>query len=497
MSTRPPIRLGLRAGLVIAFLVPAVAIWIAASWFTHARTRSLLDAQVGEGLVAVAAAAASQISAERVLAIQPGDDVAGLRSWTHLAEQLETLRTEAGLRRAVVVDLQGRVRVDTGSVEAGHPPVLPLPVGVRVAELSQDLAELAEVREGRPTASLVTFRGLDGSDYRRGYAPLRGPDGTVVGVLAVEGSTRTFAALRRHALEATLWGLLVTFTLGLTALLVAAALGRPFRRLRDAARRIGAGNLSTPVTAEPRLAELAEVSHAMEAMRLELDARDRQLKMMLAGVAHEVRNPLGGMELFGGLLAEELEHQGSDEARAHLARIRKEIAYLSRIVSDFLAFARERTLHPVDFRATEWIEHARSLLSATAGARGVRISVEAEEEGLQGDRELLTAALVNLLQNAVQASGQGQAVTVRGGREGERYVVRIRDAGPGIPAEVRERIFEPFFTTREQGTGLGLPLTRKIVEAHGGTLVASSVPGDTCFSLCLPRRAAARESSAA
>src|SRR5690606_31498461 len=255
VSTRPPIRLGLRAGLVIAFLVPAVAIWIAASWFTHARTRSLLDAQVGEGLVAVAAAAASQISAERVLAIQPGDDVAGLRSWTHLAEQLETLRTEAGLRRAVVVDLQGRVRVDTGSVEAGHPPVLPLPVGVRVAELSQDLAELAEVREGRPTASLVTFRGLDGSDYRRGYAPLRGPDGTVVGVLAVEGSTRTFAALRRHALEATLWGLLVTFTLGLTALLVAAALGRPFRRLRDAARRIGAGNLSTPVTAEPRLAE--------------------------------------------------------------------------------------------------------------------------------------------------------------------------------------------------------------------------------------------------
>ena len=497
MTRLATIRLGLRAGLVVAFLIPALVIWTMASWFTREQTRSLLDAQVGDGLVAIAATAASQLSGERVLAIQPGDDVAGLRSWTHLAQQLETLRAEAGLRRAVVVDLEGRVRVDTGSVEAGHPPVRPLPVGVRVAELSQDLAELAEVREGRPTASLVTFRGLDGSDYRRGYAPLRGPEDTVVGVLAVEGSARTFTALRRHALEATLWGLLVAFTLGVTALLVAAALGRPFGRLRDAARRIGAGDLSTPVAPERRLTELAEVSLAMEAMRRELDARDRQLKMMLAGVAHEVRNPLGGMELFGGLLAEELEHQGSDEARAHLARIRKEIGYLSRIVSDFLSFARERTLQPVDFQATEWLEHARSLLSATAESKGVQVMVSADEGALQGDRELLTAAVVNLLQNAVQASAEGDAVRVEGGHEGERYVVRVHDAGPGIPTEVQERIFEPFFTTREQGTGLGLPLTRKIVEAHGGTLEVSSVPGATCFSLRLPRRASARESSAA
>lgn len=497
MSVPAPSRLGLRTGLVIAFLVPALVIWTLASWATREQTRALLDAQVGDGLVAVAATAASQISAERVLAIQPGDDVAGLRSWTHLSQQLETLRAQAGLRRALVVDLQGRVLVDTGSIEADHPSVPPLPVGVRVAELSQDLAELAQVRDGTPTASLVTFRGLDGSDYRRGYAPLLGLEDTVVGVVAVEGSARTFSALRRHALEATLWGLLVALTLGIAALLVAAGMGRPFRRLRDAARRIGGGDLSTPVTPERRLSELAEVSLAMESMRRELEARDRQLKMMLAGVAHEVRNPLGGMELFGGLLAEELEQQGSDEARAHLARIRKEIGYLSRIVSDFLSFARERTIHPVEVEATEWLEHARSLLAATAEARGVAIALEVAEGTLEADRELLTAAMVNLLQNALQASEAEHTVHVVGAHEGTQYVVRVRDAGPGIPAEVQAQIFEPFFTTREQGTGLGLPLTRKIVEAHGGTLTVTSVPGDTCFTLRLPCRIADRATSAA
>ena len=86
----------------------------------------------------------------------------------------------------------------------------------------------------------------------------------------------------------------------------------------------------------------------------------------------------------------------------------------------------------------------------------------------------------------MQISAAGQHVTLTG-RQGEgRYVFEVRDAGPGIPAELQARIFEPFFTTREKGTGLGLPLARKLVEAHRGTVTIDSKPGETVFRIVLP-----------
>jgi signal transduction histidine kinase len=136
--------------------------------------------------------------------------------------------------------------------------------------------------------------------------------------------------------------------------------------------------------------------------------------------------------------------------------------------------------------AAELLAQAGGLLSGDAAARGVRVEVEAEPAVLEADGSLLTAALVNLVKNAVQASPQGGQVRVTGRVEGPRYSIRVQDAGPGVPEAERERIFEPFFTTREKGTGLGLPLARKIARAHGGELRLSPAPGPTTFELLLP-----------
>src|SRR5262249_32117247 len=103
-----------------------------------------------------------------------------------------------------------------------------------------------------------------------------------------------------------------------------------------------------------------------------------------------------------------------------------------------------------------------------------------------GDDGLLSAALINLHRNAIQAAPRGSAVAIRGSREKDRYRVEVRDEGPGIPSNLQERVFEPFFSTREKGTGLGLPLARKILQAHGGDLHLSSRPGETVFRAELP-----------
>ena len=127
------------------------------------------------------------------------------------------------------------------------------------------------------------------------------------------------------------------------------------------------------------------------------------------------------------------------------------------------------------------------MLRADAAAREVTLETKAFSAEVEGDQRLLTAAVVNLVKNAVQASPEGGTVSLRGAVEDGRYVVEVEDRGPGIPEDAVERIFEPFFTTREKGTGLGLPLARKIAQAHRGDITLFSSSRDrTLFRLRVP-----------
>ena len=333
----------------------------------------------------------------------------------------------------------------------------------------------------------MLFEGTDGLLYKTGYAPLLS-DGKVVGVVAVEGSAAFFgpahpAAQRVHRPG----GLHPVVAGGRPRCVSARGLSSPLERLVSAALRIGGGDLSTPVAGEATL-EIGILARELEAMRQALDSRDRQLKLMLGGVAHEVKNPLGGIELFSGLLDEELVAASPDvaEARSHLTKIRRELHYLKRIVEDFLAFAKEQKLQVAPLDAKALLDSAAQHLAGEAEGKSVTLTVDAEPATLSGDVSLLTSALVNLVKNAVQISTAGQQVTLRGRKAGERYVFEVRDEGPGIAADLQARIFEPFFTTREKGTGLGLPLARKLVDAHRGTLTLQSKPGETVFRLELP-----------
>jgi signal transduction histidine kinase len=159
---------------------------------------------------------------------------------------------------------------------------------------------------------------------------------------------------------------------------------------------------------------------------------------------------------------------------------------LKRIVEDFLAFAKERKLQTSPFPARALLESAAQHLAGEAEGKQVKLEVQAEDATLEGDQNLLTSALVNLVKNAVQISSAGQRVTLGGQRLASDYELTVRDEGPGVAAELQARIFEPFFTTREKGTGLGLPLAKKLAEAHHGQLTLRSRPGETVFTLRLP-----------
>jgi signal transduction histidine kinase len=467
----------LSARLLVAFLVPTLLFLALTGTTVYGLARGILEDELGTSLSAIAAATASQVNGERMLTIEPGDDATGTRTWRNLVRLLTELREASGVRRVYVVDTQGRVRADVGGE-------LPLPVGTEVPELARDRLELSRVFSGQRAASQVLFQGSDGQLYKTGYAPVR-RDGEVVGAVAVEGSAAFFGPLSRLSRSFAAASAVALGVLGLVAILTARGLARPLRRLMDSALRIGRGDLTTPVPPEPTR-EIGVLARELEVMRGALESRDRQLKLMLAGVAHEVRNPIGGISLFSGLLAEDLRAGAHAEASGHVARIQREVEYLQRIVEDFLAFAREQPLSRAPVAAPDLLQEASGLLAADAANKEVTVEVEAEPAMLEADGSLLTAALVNLVKNAVQASPRGGRVRVTGRGHGGDYTIRVEDHGSGVPEPERERIFEPFFTTREKGTGLGLPLSRKIARAHGGELRLVCAPGATAFELTLP-----------
>ncbi len=470
----------LRSRLLLAFLATTLVVLAAGGFLLFRASRNVLEQQLGESLADVAASVASQLSPERVLSLTADDAKdEGSRTWRSLKKSLEGVQQAAGLRRVLVFDADRRARLDVGG---GLPP------GAEVPDLLRDAAEVATVFQGTRTASQVLFKGSDGNFYKTGYAPVL-QDGKVVAVVAVEGSAAFFGPLAdlRNAFIA-----LLVLTLALlagAAVWSSQAVSRPLEALVRAAQQIGKGDLTTPVMGAASTIEVQALARELETMRAGLESRDRQLKMMLGGVAHEVKNPLGGIELFSGLLDEELRAPSPDlaESRSHLARIRRELDYLGRIVDDFLAFAREQKVATAAFDVKRFVSASVGHLQGEAEARGVTLTMDVPEVQVDADESLLTSALVNLVKNAVQASTKGQTVTVAARVEEAAVVLEVRDEGPGIPAEVQARIFEPFFTTREKGTGLGLPLARKLVEANGGMLTLASRPGQTVFSLTLRR----------
>ncbi|MBL8920290.1 MAG: HAMP domain-containing histidine kinase [Myxococcaceae bacterium] len=464
----------------MAFLAPTLALLALGGFLLFRASRNVLERQLGEALSATASTIAAQLSPERVLSVTADDAVGeGSRTWRSLKKTLEVAQAASGARRILVFDAERRARLDVGG---GLPP------GAEVPELLRDALELEVVFAGQRNASQVLFKGTDGAFYKTGYAPIV-QDGRTVAVVAVEGSAAFFGPLAD--LRNAFIGLaaLTLLLLAVAAVLSARQVSRPLEALVRAAQSIGRGDLSSPVSTAAKTVEVSALSRELELMRAGLESRDRQLKMMLGGVAHEVKNPLGGIELFSGLLDEELRSPspGLAESREHLGRIRRELDYLKRIVEDFLAFAREQKVTRTPFDAKAFVTSAVGHLQGEAAGRGVTLDVDVPALRLEGDESLLTSALVNLVKNALQVSKAGQRVRVVGREERDHGALEVHDEGPGIAADLQARVFEPFFTTREKGTGLGLPLARKLVEANGGTLSLESQPGRTVFRLTVPR----------
>lgn len=224
--------------------------------------------------------------------------------------------------------------------------------------------------------------------------------------------------------------------------------------------------------------------------RLDVAARLAAISRITGGVAHEIKNPLNAIAVQVEVLRSKLGGQGQ-EAPPEIETIRREITRLDRVVKTFLDFTKPVELRMGTVEIVGLLREILALIEPAAAQQNIRIALVAEPDEIfvEGDRDLLKQAILNVVVNAVEAMKEGGRLGVSARLSGAECTVEVADQGPGIPEEIRDRVFQLYFSTKGKGSGIGLAVAFRVVQLHGGTIdFTTEVGRGTTFRLCFPAR---------
>ncbi len=341
-------------------------------------------------------------------------------------------------------------------------------------------------------ASFTMERLPDGRFVRVERVPLKNDGRPVLmtATVTIVPQTEILRAFKNKYMLAVLAVFLVA--LGMMVWVIWKAL-HPLRRLSESCAAISGGhleNVGTRGASGEILALETTFNRMVDALREKeaVEARLRQaqrlsaLGTLAAGVAHDVRNPLNAIKLLSSHAIDLVDGGADAPAVKPLQTIRTEVARLEEIVSGFLSLARESEIHPEPTNLDTLLQDCVRLFQREAEQRGIRLISEyrAGSAPLLLDPKQLNRAVLNVLLNALEACPAGGRVRVFSRLTDRACEIEIRDDGPGLPREVLDRVFDPYYTTKPGGTGLGLSVTRGIIEEHGGNIEIASTPGQGC-----------------
>jgi signal transduction histidine kinase len=360
--------------------------------------------------------------------------------------------------------------------------------------------------EALTTGSVRSALRFGGEDIAVLYTPLEA-DALRIGTLAASVPTaQAFAAARAAGIRLASILLAVIACVMAIGALISRSILRQVRPLVETNRRLGSGDLTAraPVLSRDELGELAhgvnEMAQQLQAdhdtLEMRVTERTEEVRRLLrertelfAAISHEFRTPLAVIMGEVDMLLDPVYGRGARKAAESGPRIKESAAQLLGMVNDILSLAKAETgaldvdLRDVDLK--ESFDDVRGTIEGLAQASGLRVSVDVPDHLMvKADGMRLREIIFNLVDNAVKYTPSGGRVTVAATPRGRAVEVSVADTGVGIPREAHERIFEPFFRVKgsqpqrgQPSTGLGLALTKRLVEAHGGTIDFESIPG--------------------
>lgn len=454
--------MSLRRQFVLVFVTFSVLVSALGGGLAYRKASRALEQELDRKLVQVAGAAADiGLNAQLLLSFREGmEDNDVFKS-----EQAKLRRLRRFVTEAYVLRQDLRALVTTFPADS-------IRIGEYLFELEPHIEDINRAVEvGTATSDL--FGPIDGSYYKYGFVRVEQsyvPEPENNAVLAVRMPAEYLLPLEEFRRSAIVGSALAVLVAALIAWSLATTVTGPLDRLGRVALRIQRGRMDEPVRQEPG-GELGRLSRAMERMRIGILHRDEQLRLMLAQVAHEIRNPLGGLELFASAAGETTD---PEERTQFIGKVRDEITALNRIIDDFLTFARplrpEGELHDIRGPVREAVELVEMEMRDSGGV--LTLDLPAHPVMARADPEHVKRVALNLVRNAAQA---GKEVRVLCEPYRGEAVLFVRDNGPGVRADLKDRIFEPFVTDKEQGAGLGLAIVKRVVEANGGRVELTTV----------------------
>lgn len=383
---------------------------------------------------------------------------------------------------------------------------VPLPPAIVALELVGESSPL------QPTTTAANFS-LNENEPRAFFIPITGvitsPNNEVKEVtryivIVLSPPEMPSGIFNRQAAKPLLYTLVVLLIATTLAGLLVWRFTQPIAALSSAASKIAGGQLNFRVPAKRRdemgqlVTQFNEMIAGLERGR-ELEAKLSQAEQsavvgrLASGIAHEIRNPLNYINLTLDRLR--TSYKPADETKeekylSHINNLKDEVKRINKLVTDFLSFTRPRELEMKPLDLIEELYSALRIIEDQASENDIETEIKSTGKipVIIGDQESLRSVFTNLFINAVQAIGiKGGAITVNVRAEKNRVRIEVKDTGCGIAPEHLSKLFEPYFSTKETGTGLGLPIVKKNIEEHKGTIDVQSTPNEgTTFTVTLP-----------
>jgi signal transduction histidine kinase len=407
-----------------------------------------------------------------------------------------TINSESIIRHIFIVDEEGKIYDSTDKSDNGKPyehtdqatPINPV-------ELKTNIGKLGDKETTDIQFPMTTVVGDEADDQKSAKR-------VVHIVLSLKRLQQVKESAERDRLVAfVLLGLLLIVAIAIFTQRVT----RPIIELERVAEKVAEGNLDfgAPVSGPKEIRMLSQTFNEMlSGLRskrsleelLQRAERSAVVGRLASGIAHEIRNPLNFINLSIDHLRAAFapKEEGPRTQYIHmLTTIKDELARLNRLVTDFLGYGRPAKLKMREIDARSLIEEVRDLVNTHAEQHAVTVNIKQDGESdakLQGDAELIKTCFSNLMINAIQAMPGGGKLDISLRPDNGFLEIKFADTGVGIMPEDLAQIFEPYYSTKDTGIGLGLPLTKKIIEEHGGKIDVESGPGrGTTFTVTLLR----------